>query len=479
MIWVLIGAVAALAVFVAVLLIRAAAFKPGKEEKAAPSEVKVDEKRAINNLAEMIKCKTVSYVEHEKQDEAEFEKFRALLVRLFPKVYEKCEFERVGATGLLFKWAGRASAEPTVLMAHYDVVPVNEEQWTRPAFEALIEDGVLWGRGTLDTKGTLNGVLTAAEELIAAGFVPENDIYMAFSGNEEIAGEGAPDMVALLEQRGITPQLVVDEGGAVVEDIFPGVKAPCALVGIGEKGMMDVEFEVKSAGGHASAPPAHTPVGVLAKAAVRVENDPFDCRITPPVAKMFDTLGRYSNFVYRLIFANLWCFKPVLDSMTRKSGGELNALMRTSVAFTQMEGSKASNVLPPQARMVANLRIVGGETMDSAVQHLKKSIGDENAKVKALRGMNPSIYSDTSSRGWRDIKAAIEQTWPEAIVSPYLMIACSDSRHYCRISDKVMRFSAMALSKEERGLIHANDERIPLDKIVKTVEFYVRLIEKR
>lgn len=469
----------ALVLLAAVVLIRAFRFRPKDEERAAPCPVEVDGDRAVRHLAAMVQCRTVSYYDRSRQDMAEFDRFRALLPRLYPAVHRVCTFERVGESGLLFTWRGRGSAEPTVLMAHYDVVPVNEAGWSKPAFDGIIEDGVLWGRGTLDTKGTLCGVLEAAETLLEAGFRPENDIYMAFAGDEEISGPSADAIVSLLKERGVTPQLVVDEGGAVVEGVFPGVTQPCALVGIGEKGPLNVQFRVTSGGGHASSPPAHTSVGILSRAAVAVENHPFRFTLTPPAAKMFDTLGRRSTFVYRLIFANLWLFAPVLDRITRKSGGELNALVRTSVAFTQMQGSAAPNVLPPEASMVANLRLIGGETVESAVAGLRQRVNDSRVEITVLEGENPSPASDTDCRGWRDLKAAIEQTWPEAVVSPYLMIACSDSRHYCRISDKVMRFSAMALSGEERRLIHGNDERIPLATVKKTVEFYVRLIQKR
>ncbi|MEG1650896.1 MAG: M20 family peptidase [Oscillospiraceae bacterium] len=467
---------AAAVLFLAVLLVRAAMFKPTDGQRAVQNKVDVDGAHAIESLSEMIKCKTVSSRDKTMVDEGEFEKFRRLLKTRYPNIHKACTLSRIGDTGLLYHWKGKSADEPTVLMAHYDVVPANEEQWDKPAFEGIIEDGVLWGRGTLDTKGTLCGVCESSEKLIAEGFVPEHDIYFSFAGDEEIAGETAPMIVDELERLGVKPALVVDEGGAVVEGVFPGVKEKCALIGIAEKGMADIEFTVKSTGGHASAPPPHGPVGKLAQAVVNVENHPCKGRLTEPIAQMFDILGRRSSFAMRLIFANLWCFMPVLNAICVKSGGELNAMMRTTCAFTCMKGSSAANVLPPEASIVANFRIIGGETIDSSIKYVKDAMKNDEIQVNVIHGMNPSAVSDTKSEGYKKLKTAIEQTWTEAIVSPYLMVACSDSRHFCRISDKVMRFSAMELSKEERGYIHANNERIPTDKIIKTAEFYTRLI---
>ncbi len=471
--WILLALVAA---FAAVLAVRTARFKPAQEETVNCAEEKLDGDKAVRDLQALIRCRTVSYRDKSLEDESEFARLESLLPTLFPHVAAGCEFVKPGPRSLLFHWRGKKSEKPGVLMAHYDVVPVDESGWTKPAFDALLEDGVLWGRGTLDTKGTLLGVLEAADNLIAEGYVPENDLYLAFAGDEEISGEGAPTIVRYLTERGVKPAFVLDEGGAVVRDVFPGVKESCALIGIGEKGPMDIRMTLTTAGGHASTPPAHTPVGVLARAVTRVENHPFPFTLTPPAAQMFDTLGRRSTLLYRMIFANLWCFKPALNLLCKKSGGELNALVRTTVAFTQMQGGAASNVLPPHAWVGANLRLIGEETTDSALARLGRVVNDDRVKIELVHGMNPSPISRTDDEPWQRLSRAIRATWQGTVVSPYLMLACSDSRHYGAVSDHVYRFSAMALSKEERGMIHGNDERVPVETINKTVAFYQRLI---
>ena len=463
--------------FLAVLIIRAALFTPKAEAPADSTPEAVDREKAIRDLQKLIRAKTISYRDKSLEDDAEFEKLEALLPELFPNVQKVCTFVKPGPRSLLFCWKGQSSEKPGVLMAHYDVVPVDESGWDKPAFDAIIEDGIMWGRGTLDTKGTMLGVLEAADSLIAEGFVPAQDLYLAFAGDEEISGDGAPCIIRWLQAHNIQPDFVLDEGGAVVENVFPGVHVPSAMVGIGEKGPMDVKFILESAGGHASTPPPHSPVGTLAKAVARVESHPFPFQLTAPAAQLFDTLGRRSTVLYRLIFANLWCFKPVLNLICRMSGGELNALVRTTVAFTQMQGSAASNVLPPHAWVGANLRLIGDETVESAKSYLEKVIANDKIKVEIVHGMNPSAISRTDCEPWQRLSAAIRATWDGVVVSPYLMLACSDSRHYSPICPHVYRFSAMALSKAERGMIHANNERVPLDTIEKTVAFYRRLIK--
>ena len=466
---------ALIALIAAVATVRTINFKPRSQAAPARNDEPFDGDKAVHALAELVKCKTVSYYDHSLEDDAEFEKLIALLPELYPNVLRACTLEKLPGRALLLRWPGKGSAAPSVMMAHYDVVPADAEKWDKPPFSAIIENGVMWGRGTLDTKVTFNAVLSAADHLISENFTPENDVYFAFSGGEEVNGPGAPNTVEWFRSRGITPALVLDEGGAVVENVFPGVKKPCGLIGIAEKGMLNAVFTADSNGGHASAPSPHTPVGLLARACTRIENRPFPMHLSRPVAEMFDTLGRHSSFLYRMIFANLWLFSGVLDLLGRRTGGEINALLRTTVAFTQASGSAAPNVIPTQAKMVANLRLNPADTMENALNRLKKVAKDSNVEISGT-GMNPSAVSETGCDAWNKVASAVSATWPGCIVSPYLMVQCSDSRHYCAISHHVYRFSAMDMTAEERASIHANNERIRVESIKRAVEFYIRLM---
>ena len=467
-----------LAVFICVILIRTLMFRPKPQPEIIREELGFDRDAAVDALAQLVRCKTISYHDKSLEDDGEFQKLICLLPQLYPRVFDVCSVDQLPDRALLLRWPGKNQVDPAVLMAHYDVVPVNEENWEKPPFAGILENGVLWGRGTLDTKVTFNGIFSAANYLIGKGFVPENDIYFAFSGGEEVNGKGAPNIVKFFEDHHIQPAIVVDEGGAVVENVFPGVTKPCGVIGIAEKGMMNVQYRTLSAGGHASAPKPHTPVGVLAAACKKVEDHPFKAHIEGPAAQMFDTLGRYSSPLYKMIFANMWCFGWVIDLLGKKSGGEINALVRTTSAFTQMEGSTARNVIPPEAKMVANMRLNPADSVASALAYLKKTVNDANVEITTLESFEPSPVSETDCPAWDKVASAVANTWPGCIVTPYLMVQCSDSRHYGKLSNHVYRFSAMDLTAEERATIHGNNERIRVECAQKAVEFYIRLMKQ-
>ena len=475
--YLLFAALGALALLIAVVLIRTLRFRPLPQKKFSGETVDFDKEAAVAGLQALIRFKTVSDLDPSKEDEREFAALIEALPSLYPAVYEKATLTAFPGRALLYHIKGSEDGDPTVLMAHYDVVSVHEADWEHPPFCGDIIDGVLWGRGTLDTKVSFHGALFAANTLLAKGFVPKNDLYLAFSGGEEVNGPGARNIVEHFKAANIHPALVLDEGGAVVENFFPGVNRSCAMIGIAEKGMMNVRYTVSSGGGHASAPKPGSPLVRLSKACLKLEKHPFPLHPNDAAMQMFDTVARESSFLFRMIFANLWLFKGTLDMICRLSGGELNALLRTTVAFTQSEGSAGANVLPPKASLVSNMRLNPLDNMDDALAYLKKTVNDDKVNISLMMGENPSAISRTDVEGYARVAAAVGETWEGTMISPYLMVQCSDSRHWSKISDRVYRFSAMKLSKEERATIHGNNERIPLETIHKAMEFYIRLIK--
>ena len=472
--WFLLGA---LAVLTGVVLLRGCLFRAPKATPVAPVYAAVDGDAAARALSALVQCKTVSHADASQDDVSEFERLIALLPTLFPRVHAACAFETIGDRGILYRWKGERPENPLVLTAHYDVVPADAELWDGDPFSGEIFDGIIHGRGTLDTKCTLSAVLSAAETLLAQDFHPARDIYFCFAGNEEVMGDGAAAIVETLEKRGITPLCVVDEGGAIVEKVFPGVTKPCALIGVGEKGSVNYGLGVRAKGGHSSAPLPNSPVDILAEACLSVKKRPFPFRVTPPAALLIDGLARHSSFAYRVVFANLWLFAPVLNLLCLKSGGELNALFRTTTAFTVFKAGDAANVLPPAADMVINVRVLPGETIEGTLDVLRQKVNDPRVEVRLLRGQGPSASSGIDGAGYAALCAAIGEVYPDVLISPYLMIAGSDARHYERICPHVYRFSGMPLTVAERRMIHGANEQIPVAKQADTVRFFMRLME--
>lgn len=460
---------------IAVMVFNAVRFKAADNGPRTVEDVKVNGDRAQQNLSTLIKFETVSNADYDKTDKAVFAAYRAKLKELYPNVTAASEYKELGNTAMLFKIKGKSSENPSVLMSHYDVVPVEEDRWQHPPFCGEIIDGVLWGRGTIDTKITMVGIMEALEDLLADGFMPENDLYLSFGGDEEVGGISAPAVVDYMEANGIKPALVLDEGGAVVEGVFPGVNKPIAVIGIGEKGIAQVEFTATSSGGHSSTPPVHTAVGKLAKTIVNLENKPFKAQVTEPVAGLFRKVGPHSPFALRMVFGNMWLFKGLLGRLASVLGGEINAMMRTTVAATMAQGSKQHNVLPNVAIANVNVRLLNNVNQQQAQAHFD-SVCSKDVTCRFISYQDASPYASTESQAWHKVEKAVGDTWRDAIVSPYLMLAGSDSRRFSRICRDVYKFSAMALSKEERGLIHNDNERIAVEKIDQCVEFFHRLI---
>jgi carboxypeptidase PM20D1 len=362
-------------------------------------------------------------------------------------------------------------------MAHYDVVPVNVEDWDEDPFSGLVKDGELWGRGTLDTKGTLCCMLESAEYLMKQGFTPNDDIYFAFAGDEETLSISAPKIVAHLKEKGIRPRMVLDEGGVVVAGQFPGVDKSLALIGTAEKGGMNIKLTLRSKAGHSSAPPSKQSVVRMAELIKKLNNNQMKARFTGPVNDMFNTVGRHSSFLYRFIFANKNILGPLLKWMFKKQGGQMNAITRTTIAMTKLDGSKAFNVLPPTVTLGLNVRLLQGDTIDDVMNHIYGIVGDE-VEIEVVEQREASVISNTNNEVFNILTNVIYDTFGDVVVSPFLMTGATDSRHYTEICDSVFRFMGMRLHSEELSLIHSHNERIRIETIEESMNFYINLIGK-
>jgi len=472
-------------IILVIVIIRTLTFKP-KDFPEMKKWHEIDEKHAVESLSKMIQFKTVSYRDSDKEDSDEFIKFRAFIQSRYPKIMEVATYEEI-ERGMLFKIPGTSSEKPVVLMSHYDVVPV-QEGWQDDGFSGKISETHVYGRGTLDTKSTLSAVMESVEYVLTKGKVFKQDLYLAFSGDEEINGPSANAIAHTLNNRGIIPYLVLDEGGAIVSNMFPGVKEKAAVIGIAEKGYYNLKLTVFSRGGHASTPPKETPVTILAKAVTQINRSRrFHLKMTPPVKSLFNALAPHSHsFGIKMLFANTWLFMPVIKLIAKLSGGEFLATFKTTLAFTTASGSDAINVLPNEASIGMNIRIRPGEKIQDVEMKITKIIKSSPVLRKASIQLNimdasgPTAISKTDE-AYQLVKRAISVTWPDIVVAPYLMVATTDSRHYHlpyqMFCEHVYKFSPMDVSKADLAKIHGFDEDITIKNVVSGIQFYINLLE--
>jgi carboxypeptidase PM20D1 len=422
---------------------------------------------SAGRLSRLIQVPTVSMTPG-GTDPAVFAEFRRVLADLYPRTHATLGLELVGGHSLLFHWKGKGPGAPVVLMSHYDVVPARPEGWTHPPFSGALADGRIWGRGTLDTKGSLCMVLEAVETLVSQGFVPARDVWLAFGHDEEVSGTGAGAIARRFQAQGLVPSLVVDEGGAVVDGVVPWVKRPVAMVGVAEKGTNDFVLTVVGKGGHASTPPRRNPAARLARALDRLDRRPLPARVPRPTVDMFRALGP----------ALPWGFlSPLMGLVLPLAGAETNAMVRTTVVATELEGSPAPNVIPARVRANLNVRIAVGESVEGTLARLRARIADPEVELTVAHAGEPSRVSDTHGPAWDLVRRTILAVYPDAVVAPYVMLGASDSRHWSPFCPSVYRFSPIPMSLAERNSIHAVDESIPVTSLESGIAFYLRLLE--
>ncbi len=434
---------------------------------------------AVEALRALIRIPTVSAWDPDEEDRSAFSALLDELRLRFPRLHETCEVERISGDALLVRWAGHTPESPVVLMAHIDVVPVDDPSaWTHPPFAAELADGFVWGRGALDCKGSLVATCQAVEDLVAEGVVPGRDVWLSFGCNEEVSGRAAKDAVAALRGRGVEPWFVIDEGGAIVEGVLPGVVGEIAVIGVSEKGTVDVDLTARGDGGHASAPRRGGATARLARAITRLEKRPFPVHLPDATVEMMEAVAPHARMPFGAVFSHARLLRPVLAQTLSRLGHETAAMTRTTVAVTQLSGSPGANVIAATARAHVNMRVMVGETVDGAIERIRKIVNDPQVEVTLVSGDEPSPVSPTDDAAYRLLETTLADVFPGTVPVPYVMLAATDSRHFHRVWPRVYRFTPFRMTAGQRASIHGVDERIGVDAFLDGVQWYRHLIEQ-
>ncbi len=467
-------------------IVKAAKFVPEKKDYPQLPEEKVDVERAAKHLSTAISIPTISNPDKSLVDFSQFDKFHAFLEEAFPLIHKNLTREIVDEAALVYCWKGtKPELDPMAMLAHQDVVPISEGtegDWEHPAFDGFNDGEFIWGRGALDMKNHLMGVLEAVETLLEEGFQPERDVYLLFGQNEEVvAGDdsSAQSIMNTLKERGIHLDSIMDEGGAIIPVDIKGILNDKQLVGVGiaEKGYADFEISVNAKGGHSSQPPKHSALGDLADVIKDLENNQFKAEIMPFVSDLFSGLGRNCTLPARLITANIPLLKPVIKEVMKQIPPAA-CLVRTTTAVTMSEGSPAANVLPQKASVTVNFRQMPGTTTADVEDHIRKVVRNKDIEVKVLKAKEASKFSSTESRPYKIIEELCMSEDSRNVVAPYLVMGGTDACYYEPICENIYRYSPYKVSVAMLRCTHGTNERIPIAAMGPAIAFFKRYIRR-
>ena len=473
---VVIAIVAVILILVAVVLVRTVSLKPTAAQNAVIEFDKTE--RALSygeKLSKMLQVETIS--EPHQQDRCKFLEFHKVLEKEFPNVHKVCE-KNVLNGSLLFCWKGSGEKEPIMLMSHHDVVEAGGEWEHEPFSGDIDETGRVWGRGAVDTKASLCCIFGAIEELIVEGYKPPMDVYIASSCTEEVSGDGGPAIANFLKEKGVKLDLILDEGGMILEAPIGGVKGVYAMVGVVEKGYGDVKFIAHGNGGHASAPGKNTPLVRLGKFMADIEEkNPFKAELTPTVREMFSRMAPNMSFPLKMIMSNLWLFEGLLTKLLPSINAAAGAMIRTTLAFTKAKGSDGLNVLPQTAYVTGNMRYIHHQPTDESIQLISEIAKKYDIETEVIYKDYPCPIVDFNSRQFHMVEAAVDKVFPGVGACPYVMTGGTDCKFYSEVCDNAIRLAPLYIDKQQYASIHGLNENISIGVLPKAVDFYKEIVK--
>jgi carboxypeptidase PM20D1 len=434
---------------------------------------------AAAHLSAAIRFQTVSHQDAAANKLEEWEKLHSWMQSTYPAAHAAMSREVIADRTLLYHWQGSdAAAQPIIMMAHQDVVPVTEgteKDWKHAPFGGEIAENAVWGRGAVDDKGSLIALFEALEALAKSGFKPKRSIWIVSGHDEEVGGYGAKAVADALASRKVKAVFTLDEGSVIIEDA-PIINAPAILIGVAEKGYTSLKVTANAPGGHSSMPPKEIGTVEVAKAVIAINAKQFPSELHAPVTTMMEVFAQKKGGLQKLAIANSWLFGSTIKRKMADSPAAA-AMLHTTIAPTMLQGSPKENVLPQSANAIINYRIAPWNSSKDVLASAKAAVGKQALSFEWTRPpREPSPISSSTSVGWKLVRAAAEAEAPGAVVAPYLVVAGTDSAKMVGVSDDVYRFAPLKLLSKDAGMIHGTNEHMTLPNLARIIGFYARLI---
>ena len=439
----------------------------------------IEKTSAAEHLMEALTYRTISNAQESLTDFNEYRAFLDFLERTYPRVHERMDRKMINDYSPVYHLkASNPKNPPVLLLGHYDVVPVEDNtsiDWDKDPFGGEILENYIYGRGALDDKDQVISIMEALEALIEKGYEPKQDIFVAFGFDEEIGGEkGAKAIAQYFRDENLVFDLILDEGGAVVVDTVEGITKPLALIGVAEKGSSMIKITAFGDGGHSSMPKKGSAIEVLSRAVMNLTKNPVKPRLTSPVREMFHGMAPYMGAKGILLKHAYITFSLLAKVLS--ANPTMNSMIRTTMAPTIAKAGSALNVMPQEATVYMNVRLLPGDLFQEILKHMKLVNKDLDLKYEILVKEEASMVSPHDSEAFESLEKIILKIYPDVKVLPYLMAGGSDSRKYEGLSENILRFSCIRMTNEDLDSLHSTNERINIDNFMGMIRFYDELL---
>ena len=443
---------------------------------------RLDGEGACRRLSAAIACRTVNGT---PGCDGEFKKLRQLIHDSYPAVASAAVTETVGRSLLIHIEGRDENLKPVLFMSHMDVVGVEagtEGDWTYPPFSGEVARGYIWGRGALDIKCQVLGVLEAAEYLLNLGCRPERDVYLAFGEDEETFNTGALAMAKLLESRGVQLEFLLDEGGGNIESgaVYCAPEQNVCQIHLAEKGYADLSLTARGKGGHSSNPFGGSSLEHISRAISAVCATAQDADMPQALEQCLRALTPYVT-------------EEPLKSLIQDIPGNSRAIMKycasvkelfpltaTTIAPTMISGgSPACNVLPQDIKANINFRLIPGDSVDKLKERCTKALEGIAVKADFVQANDPSRLSEASGYGYEKLLEAMSYYYNNVVFIPSISAGATDARQYENICSACLRCSPfLSQASEVAGLVHGTNERIAQRSYIQGIRVLIRIMER-